>query len=121
MSKLDQMIEEALRKEDRALFEAAGEQGFFGQVGGLFVGRLGWINVATMAAQIALFAGALFAGREFIAAVDPLAAIRWGALAGLLFAAMTVIKLMHWSQMQANRVIREVKRLELLTARGGKS
>ena len=34
-----------------------------------------------------------------------------------LFMAMSVIKIMQWQQVQANRVIREVKRLELQIAR----
>lgn len=117
MSKLDRLIEDALNAEDRALFAAQGEQGFVGQIGGLFAGRLGWLSALTMAAQIGLFIGALYAARQFLSLDDPSAAMRWGALAGLFFAAMTVIKLMHWSQMQANRVIREVKRVELLLAR----
>jgi hypothetical protein len=49
------------------------------------------------------------------------ALIRWGGLFALLILAMSVIKLMHWQQMQANRTIREVKRLalQLAKARGG--
>lgn len=43
--------------------------------------------------------------------------IRWGGLCALLMVAVSVIKLMHWEQMQANRVNREVKRVELLLAR----
>jgi len=44
-------------------------------------------------------------------------AIRWGAVASVWFRAMSVIKVMRWRQIQANRVIREVKRVELQLAR----
>lgn len=117
MSKLDQMIEEALDTEDRALFANYGEEGLFSQIGGLFTGRLGWVNALTAVAQIALFAGALYAASRFVT-VDHLAAmIRWGALAGFLMMAVAVIKLLQWEQIQANRIIREVKRVELQLAR----
>jgi hypothetical protein len=111
------MIEESLKAEDRALYAAHGEEGMFGQFGGLFRGKLAFANIASAAAQIAMFFGALYAARQFLAADDVAALLRWGALVAMLFAAMSVIKLMHWSQMQANRVIREIKRVELLLAR----
>ncbi|MBY0423525.1 MAG: hypothetical protein K2Q06_14560 [Parvularculaceae bacterium] len=118
MSKLDKLIEESLKAEDKRLFADFGEQGFVGQIGGLFSGRLGWLNAITMAAQVAMFAGALYAASQLLKADDVVSSIRWVALFATLFAAMSVVKLMQWSQMQANRVIREIKRLELLTARG---
>lgn len=117
MSKLDQLIEDALDREDRALFARHGDQGLFGEVADLFGGKLAWWNGLTVVMQIALFIGALFAGREFMATADVPAMIRWGGLCALLMIAVSVIKLMHWQQVQANRVIREVKRVELLLAR----
>lgn len=117
MSKLDRLIEESLAEEDRALFAKFGEQGLFAGVGELFTGRLGFVNAISAVAQIALFAGALFAGQKFLVAGDVPEMLRWGALFGGLFLAMSVIKLMHWMQFQANRVLREVKRVELQIAR----
>ena len=117
MNKLDRMIEDSLRAEDRALFAAHGEEGMFGQFSGLFRGKLAFANTASAIAQIAMFIGSLYAAQQFLAAVETTAMLRWGALAALLFTAISVIKLMHWQQMQANRVIREIKRVELLLAR----
>lgn len=117
MSKLDKMIEEALGAEDRALFSRYGEQGLIGQVGEMFSGKMGWWNWLTMLIQLIMLAGALYAAAKFIAVEDIAAMIRWGALAGLLVFAVSFIKLMHWEQMQANRIIREVKRLQLQIAR----
>jgi hypothetical protein len=117
MSKLDKLIEDALDKEDRALFARHGEEGLFGEVAGLFGGKLAWWNALTVVMQIILFAGALYAGKEFMATADVPGMIRWGGLCALLMIAVSIIKLMHWEQVQANRVIREVKRVELLIAR----
>lgn len=121
MSKLDRMIEEALGAEDRALLSRFGEQGLFGEIGGLFSGKMGWWVVLTSLVQIALFAGALYATLQFLTLDDPVLVTRWGFAAAVWFMAMSVIKLMHWQQMQANRVIREVKRLHLQLARGQSS
>lgn len=117
MSKLDKLIEESLETEDRALFAQYGEQGMLGMVGDLFAGKARWWVVLTIIVQIALFAAALYAAVKFFNADDPLIAIRWGVVASVWFMAMSVIKIMHWQQVQANRVIREVKRLELQIAR----
>jgi len=117
MSKLDKMIEDALSAEDRSLFAHYGERGLVGEIGGLFSGKMGWWNALTVVIQVILFAGAFYAATKFIAIDDLPAMIRWGALSGLLMLAVSVIKLMHWEEMQANRVIREIKRLQLQIAR----
>jgi len=117
MSKLDRMIEDALGAEDRAVLSRFGEQGLFGEFGGLFTGKLSWWVALTMLVQIALFAGGLYAAAQFLTLDDPVMVVRWGIVAAVWFMAMAVIKLMHWQLMQANRVIREVKRLELQMAR----
>lgn len=117
MSKLDAMIEEALNAEDRAAFAHYEEQGLFGQIGGLFTGKLGWINAVQIVAQLALAAGGVYAAIRFIGLDDPAAMLRWGVLLLFLMMAVAVIKIMQWQQIQANRVIREVKRVELQLAR----
>ena len=117
MSKLDKVIEEALSVEDRAVLSRFGEQSLLGEVGGLFAGKLGWWVALTMLVQIALFTAGLYAAAKLLTLDDPVLATRWGIAAAVWFMAMGVIKLMHWQQMQTNRIIREVKRLELQVAR----
>lgn len=117
MNKLDRMIEDALDAEDRAILAQYAEQGMFSDVAGLFAGKYGPWNILTAIVQVILFAGALYAGKEFLAATDLLDAVRWGALGAIGFAAISVIKLMQWQQVQANRIIREVKRVELQLVR----
>ncbi len=117
MSKLDRAIEEALSDEDRTVLADYGEKGIFGEVGELFVGKLGWINMTQFAAQLGLFAGFVYAAAKAVGAADALVLTGWAALAIVLMLAMSVIKIMQWQQIQANRVIREVKRVELQIAR----
>ncbi|MDZ7627001.1 MAG: DUF6768 family protein [Parvularculaceae bacterium] len=118
MSKLDRMIEDALGAEDRALFQRFGERGLMGEAAELFTGKMGWWNVLSTLIQVALFAAALYAASKVLTLDDPVLVVRWGVAVSVWFMAMSVIKLMHWQQMQSNRVIREVKRLQLQLARG---
>lgn len=118
MSKLDRMIEDALGAEDRALFSRFGERGLVGEAAELFTGKMGWWNILSSLVQVALFAAVIYAAMKFLTLDDPVLVTRWGVAAAVWCMAMSVIKLMHWQQMQANRIIREVKRLQLQVARG---
>lgn len=117
MDDLDRKIEEALNDEDRALLNEFGEQGLFGQLGGLFTGKLGWLSVATFViGTIAVVIG-LWAAWKFVQADDAATMLRWAALAWAGFMTNIMIKLWSWMRMESNRVLREVKRLELQIAR----
>jgi len=117
MNKLDRAIEDALDAEDRVLFAQYGDKGLFGEVGELFTGKMVPWNMIHFVVQIALFLGALYAGRQLFTVEDLVPMIRFGMLTLGLFVAMAVIKMMQWQQVQGNRVIREVKRVELQIAR----
>lgn len=121
MTDIDRMIEEALEGEDQALFrETAREPGFFGQAFGLFGGRNGWVNMVMMAAQALLFVGGVWAAWRFFEAETPLSALHWGLPAAVLMLASLVIKASMMPEIQANRLMREIKRLELRLAMGRK-
>ena len=116
---IDRMIEEALQGEEQALFrETAREPGFFGQAFGLFGGPNGWVNGVMMAAQAALFVVGVWAAWRFFEADTPLSALHWGLPAAVLLLMSLIIKMGLMPQMQANRLIRELKRLQLQAAVG---
>jgi len=117
MDDLDRKIEEALNEEDRRLFSQFGEQGIFGQVGSLFQGKLGWISMITFVVATVMFAIGAWAAWKFYMADDVIAMLKWGGLAWIGFMAQIMIKLWSWMRMESNRVLREVKRLELQIAR----
>jgi hypothetical protein len=119
MSELDRMIEAALRDEDREILARAGrEPDYLGQVAGLFGGSLGWVNGVVMAAQAGLFFGGVWCAWMFFAATDVLAALHWGLPAAVLIVTAAILKVgALWPSMQANRLLREIKRLELQIAR----
>ena len=121
MRDLDQMIDEALDAEEGDLLRSIGEEpGFFDQAFGLFGGSAGWVNVLLMVVQGALFIAGVWAAINFFNAGDSLTALRWGLPAAVLLLTALIIKMSMMPTMQANRVIRELKRLELQVARAGR-
>ena len=122
MDKLDRMIAEALREEDRALMEGLEEPGFLPLFFSTLQGRQGWIVWVLMVVQTAMFLGAVWAGWQFYAATEMLAALKWGLSAAVLMVLATQIKMMTlFPQMQANRILLALRRVELmiLQARSG--
>ena len=116
MSKLDKMIEAALTGQDRKIFEETEELGYFALGLSQFGGKLGWVTWVLMFVQSAMFIAAVWCGYRFFGAVEVLPAVKWGISSAVLILMATQIKLSLVPQMQADRVIREVKRLELLLA-----
>lgn len=121
MSDLDKMIEATLNEEDRAFrAQLDREPGYFSQVGGLLSGPLAWINLLLMIVQAVMFFTGAWCAWEFFQATDPIMALRWGLSAATLIIVAALLKIATlWPTMQANRVLREVKRLELQLARKG--
>lgn len=117
MSRIDDMIAEALREEDREIIEATAERGWFRLGADQFRGKLGWITWVVMAVQTTMFIVAVWAGWHFFAATEVLAAVKWGISAATLTLAGLSLKLSLMPQIQADRVLRELRRVELMIAR----
>jgi len=113
-SNLDDMIQDALSREDQEIFNKPQELGFFALALSQFSGKLSWVTWVIMITQSVLFIAGLWFGFQFIGAQDALSAIKWGIPFAILILMATQFKLSLSSQMHADRVIREVKRLELL-------
>lgn len=116
MSRTDELIAEALSAEDRELLARHAEPGYFAQAVGLFGGTLGWVVWLAYLTSIAAFLGFGYALWMTWQADDPAAAIRWGVLATVLFQYTAMVKAFLGSRMEANRTLREIKRVELQVA-----
>ena len=113
-SRLDRMIEEALSAEDREIFARTEELGWF-QLGlAQFTGKLGWVTWVVMIVQTIMFLAAVWCGIRFYGTTEVMPAIKWGLTAAVLTVLATLLKTMLMPQMQAERILREMKRLELL-------
>lgn len=116
MSKLDQLIEEALSDQDKDIIRETQELGWFALGASQFTGKLGWVSWVLMIAQITLFLLAVWAGWHFFAATEILAALKWGLSSATLVIVATILKTSLMPQIQADRIMRELKRVELMIA-----
>lgn len=115
---LDRMIDRALEEERNAPESVFGHEPGHFEVGlSLFKGPRGWANALTMAVQIAMFAGGLWLGWLFFQADDTLAALRTGLPAGVLLVLAMITKTALVPFMAENRLLLEMRRLELRVER----
>ena len=116
MDKTDELIKQTLSAEDRDLLARHGEPGYFSQAFGLFRGTLGWVIWVAYLCGIVAFAGFGVSLWRSWHATDALAAVQWGVLAIVLFQFTMIMKSFLGSHLEANRMLREFKRVELQLA-----
>ncbi len=117
MRNLDELVEAELSREERELLARIGDEpGFFTQALGLFGGRLGWVNAWMMFVQGAVFIAGAYAAWRFFGEADPVGQLRWGLPAAVLLIVSLMIKMAMWPEIHANRLMRELKRIELQLA-----
>ena len=85
-----------------------------------YAGKLRWMFVLWTFWQLVFFAGFIYSGVELFSMIDSQQPLFWAVIFLMTGSAMSMIKLMHWILMNRNRVLREIKRLELEVARMGK-
>ena len=113
MNKIDDLIGQALTEEDRALLASHSELGYLAQAFGLFRGPLAWVMwLVNIASGVAFLAGA-YAIWQMFGTSDPLVAVKWGVASLFLFQITTLCKSFMGNRMEANRLLRELKRVEL--------
>lgn len=113
MNKFDELISRALTDEDRALLARHAEPGYLSQAFGIFRGPMaGVMWLVNLASAVAVIGG-VYAVWQLFDTSDPVIAIRWSVLALFLFQVTAMSKSFMGNHMQANRILRELKRLEL--------
>lgn len=118
MNDLDEAIRDALSEDDAAFlarFEA--REGLMQEAFGVFRGPTGWINVIFAIVIAVMFGFAVFAGWKFATLADARAAAEWAAMGWIALFIAALVRLWFWMEMHTNRVMREIKRLELQIAR----
>lgn len=113
MDKLDELIGRALTDEDRDLLARHAEPGYVTQAFGLFRGPMAWPMWAAYIAGALAFVGGAYALWRMLDSPDVLAAVKWGVGALALLQITMLTKNFLGTHMEANRVLRELKRVEL--------
>jgi hypothetical protein len=116
MDRFDEMIGRALTEEDRALLARHGEQGYVTQALGMFRGPFAGVMRLVYVTVLLSSAGAIYALWRMGTATDALTAVQWGIGALFLFQVTALSKGYMGSHLEANRTLRELKRLELQLA-----
>ena len=117
MSKIDDLITETLN-EDQTATDAPQlpEPGYFSQAMALFTGRLGWVMWLVGIIQLIFFVGAVFAFIQLFGTEETADLLRWGVVTIVLVQLSTFLRGFMGSHFEANRVLRQVARLELRLA-----
>lgn len=116
MDKLDKLIEQSLNDEDRQIMADTAELGYFELGLNQFRGKLGWVTWVVMIVQGLMFVIGVWCAVQFFGASDVLVALKWGLSSAVLLLAATTLKMSIMPQMQADRILRELKRVELMLA-----
>lgn len=118
MRDVDEAIGAAVADEERELLRRMGEEpGFFGLAFGLFGGKLGWVNALLMVVQGVAFLAGVYAAIMFFSATEPVAQLRWGLPAAVLLLMSLIVKMGMWPNLHTDRLMRELKLIELQLAR----
>ncbi len=112
-NEIDQMIKEALSADELDLFNTYEEQNVLQKFGGLFQGKMKWVNVMSVVFQFVIFGIAIYCGYRAFYAVDNTQMLQFGIGAFLAMMAVSFLKMYHFMEMNKNAVIRELKRVEL--------
>ena len=118
MSDLDKLIEEALGTEDAELLTRyGGERGFFAEALSAFQGPTAWVIWLIYIVQIVMFGIGVYFTWHLFQTADLMIGLRYGLGALLMFLMGAILKTGMGMRIETNRIIREVKRLELQVAR----
>lgn len=116
MDKLDEMIGRAMTEEDRALLASHGQRGYIAEALGVFTGPMAGTMRLVYAVVLVTFVGAVYALWQLGTSSDAVSAVQWGVAALVLFQMMALCKNYLGSHLETNRMLRELKRLELQVA-----
>jgi hypothetical protein len=110
---LDRRIQEALRNSP-AGHDLAREQGVAEELIGTFKTRHRWIHAVAFVFTFLCFAGSCYSGWRFAHAIEIHDQLTWGGLCGLGLCFTGFLKMYFWLEIHTNRMLRELKRVELL-------
>ncbi|PIQ47761.1 MAG: hypothetical protein COW03_13500 [Cytophagales bacterium CG12_big_fil_rev_8_21_14_0_65_40_12] len=115
-NEIDDLIHQALNKEEAAYYDQLGEQNLPQMVFGLFKGRNGWLNVVMVIITFAILGVMIFTIIEMLKAEDLGDKMEWMFYSLLGFITIVLMKIWSWNQLDKNAILRELKRLEYQVA-----
>ena len=112
IEEIDEIIKEALTKEEAKFYNELEEQNLIQMLGGVFKGKLGWLVVIMNITIVVVFGLFIYCAIQFFNTEETNELIRWSVAGTFCMIALSMLKLFVWMQMDKNSIIREMKRLE---------
>lgn len=117
MKSVDDAIRNAVTKEDAEfLAKLEAEPGAMQQMVSIFEGPLSWVYRMFLAAAVVVGIAGVYSCWRFAHASELRPLLYWGAGMGFCLIVLAVIRIVFFLQINTNRVLRELKRLELQIA-----
>lgn len=113
LEKIDDLIKEALGKEEAKFYDELEEQNLFGKIGETFRGKTGWLVIFMNVMNLIFLVLFVYCLVQFFNVSETNELIKWTATGFICWSFMAFIKLYVWMQMDKNDILRELKRLEL--------
>lgn len=122
MTDLDEKIRQALSDTgiDAAEFADESEDSLRTLIADAYQGKLRWIWVLATFWQLVFFVIFVAAAVRFFGMTTPSEPLFWATIFLMSGVGVSMMKIMHWMLINRNRLLREIKRLELEVARLGK-
>ncbi len=114
--KIDDLIKEALSKEEAKFYEELGEHSLLEKLGEVHKGKTGWLVSIMTVMHILVFVVFVFCTVRFFNTEVTNEIIKWACAGFLCMIFMGMMKLYIWMQMDKNDILRELKRMELQVA-----
>src|SRR5262245_43727108 len=117
MKSIDDAIRTAVSDEDAEfLAKLEAEPGPIQQVAGVFQGPFNWLYALFLIVGMVAGLVGVYSGWRFSTASELRPLFYWGAGTGACLIVLTTVRLVFFMQINTNRVLRELKRLELQIA-----
>ena len=110
---IDNIIYEALSKEEAEFYDQLGEQSIMEMAWGVYKGRNKWVSITSVVLGTILFAIFIYAAIQFFQVDDTKEMLRWMAIGLVCLGTSQALKVWQWMQMDKNAILREMKRLEV--------
>lgn len=111
--KIDDLIKEALSKEEAKFYDELGEQGLLGKLGEVHKGKTGWLVSVMTVMHILIFIVFVYCTVQFFNTEVTNELIKWASAGFLCMIFMSFMKLYIWMQVDKNDILRALKRMEL--------
>ncbi len=110
---IDQIIYEALSKEEAEFYDQLGEQSIIEMALDVYKGRNRWVSVLSSVLGLIFFVIFVYAAIRFFQVDELSDIIRWMAIGFVCLGSSQALKIWQWMQMDKNAILREMKRLEM--------